>query len=93
MLSTETTNTFNTMRALLYVNSPQVREEDGHIVILNEYGNVETVVAKLKNEHSFCLLRSMIYDDPVSVELVECNNVAVIRYRKYPNRHLAYMLT
>lgn len=93
MLSTETINTFNTMRALVYVHSPQVREEDGHIVILNEYGNVETIVAKLKNENSFCLLCSMIHDNPVSVELVECNDVAVIRYRKYTNCHLAYMLT
>jgi hypothetical protein len=62
-------NKFNILRALIYASSPQVRERDGYIEILDSHDNAERVAACVVSD-SFERIVQAIHKNPLSVSLV-----------------------
>ena len=71
MISTELLSRFNIARALFYASSPQVQDRGGHLVILDEHGEISDNVALLATPYSYDRLRKAIIDRPLSISLVE----------------------
>lgn len=102
MIPTEIVIRFNTVRALVFCSSPQVKEHDGHIVMLDEHGKPDCVVAKLGHNYSFDDFCIAVHRDVSKIALTELpesageNRYAIIQKRNTDDsitfRHLAYML-
>ena len=71
MIPTEIANRFNEIRALIFLKSPQVKDQNGYIVTLDEHGNTDAVVAELGASDSFERLCKAIQTNPLNVILVE----------------------
>lgn len=94
MISTRTLNKFNEIRALIFAGSHQVKQEDGFIVTLDEWGHIDSYSSRLVAPEAYDILQEFILHNPLSVELAEVSTgMCAIRDCKVPSRHFAYMLT
>lgn len=93
MLSSKTVQKFNEVRALIFAKSPQVQQSGEFLVTLDENKKIDCRVAHLACPESYDTIIRCIQKSPLSIELLETANHAIIRSRAAPHRPLAYMLT
>lgn len=99
MIPTKTLQKFNEIRALIFCQSPQVNERDGHIITLDERGMPDCIVARIASDISYAGICARIRKDPSKVQLVQWPHPAnpeplcIVDTQYTPHTILAFMLT